>query len=123
VRFLVWVLVNALAVGAAVWLLDGISLDGDSNGENIVTLLAVGLIFGIVNTVIGTLLKVLTLPFILLTLGLLLIVINAAMLMLTNWIADGLDLAFHVDEFWWTAIWGAIIISIATMILEALTRD
>jgi putative membrane protein len=119
----VWVLINALAVGAAVWLLDGITLEGDSNGENIATLLAVGLIFGIVNTVIGTVLKLLTLPFVILTLGLLLIVINAAMLMLTSAIAGGLDLAFHVDDFWWTAIWGAIIISLAEILLEAVAGD
>jgi putative membrane protein len=118
VKFVFWVLVNALALGAAVWLLDGITLEGDSDRDKILTLLGVGLIFGIVNAVIGPIVKLLSLPFILLTLGLLIFVINAAMLMLTSKIAGELDLAFHVDQFWWTAIWGSIIISIATTFLE-----
>jgi putative membrane protein len=118
-----WVLANALALGAAVWLLDGITLEGDSGSEKLLTLLVVALIFGIVNTVIGPIVKLLSLPFIILTLGLLLIVINAALLMLTSWLAGLLDLGFDVDHFFWTAIWGAIIISIVSMILSILTPE
>jgi putative membrane protein len=123
VRFLLWVVVNALAVGAAVWLLDGITLTGDSDGEKIGTLVAVAFIFGIINAVVRPLVKLLALPFIVLTLGLLIFVINAAMLMLTSKIASGLDLGFHVDQFWWTAIWGAVIISIVSMVLGILEPD
>ena len=120
-RFVLWVLVNALALGAAVWLLDGITLSGDSDTKKALTLLAVALIFGVINTVIAPIVKLLSLPFIILTLGLLLIVINAFMLMLTSWLADLFDLGFHVDDFFWTAIWGAIIISIVSWILSLLT--
>ena len=56
---------------------------------------------------------------IILTLGLVLFVINAFMLLLTSWIADKLDLGFHVDGFW-TALWGSIVISICSVVLEAL---
>jgi len=123
VKFLLWVLVNALALGAAVWLLDGITIGGDSDRDKILTLLGVALIFGVVNAVIRPVVKLLALPFIIVTLGLLIFVINAAMLMLTSKIAGELDLDFHVDQFWWTAIWGAIIISIATTVLGILEPD
>lgn len=122
-KFVLWVLVNALALGAAVWLLDGITIAGDSDRDKVLTLLGVALIFGVVNAIVAPVVKLLSLPFIILTLGLLIFVINAAMLMLTSKIAGELDLAFHVDEFWWTAIWGAVIISVTTTILDVLTPD
>jgi putative membrane protein len=123
VKFVLWVLVNALALGAAVWLLDGITIDASSDRDKILTLLGVGLVFGIVNAVIRPIVKFLSFPFIVLTLGLLIFVINAAMLMLTSKIAGQLDLGFHVDHFWWTAIWGSIITSIATTFLQIVEPD
>lgn len=118
-----WVIVNALALGAAVWLLDGITLTGESDSDKVLTLLGVALIFGVVNAVVRPVVKLLSLPFIILSLGLLIFVINAAMLMLTSKIADSLDLGFNVDEFWWTAILGAIIISIASALLSVVEPD
>ena len=122
-KFLLWVIVNALALGAAVWLLDGITLTGETDSDKILTLLGVGLIFGLVNAVVRPVVKLLALPFIILSLGLLIFVINAAMLMLTSKIAGSLDLGFHVDEFWWTAVLGAIIISIASALLSVVEPD
>ena len=122
-KFALWVLASALALGAAVWLLDGITLEGDSDQDKILTLLGVALIFGVINAVVRPVVKLLSLPFIILTLGLLIFVINAAMLMLTSKIAGELDLGFHVDEFWWTAIWGAVIISVVGTILDVLEPD
>ena len=118
-RFLIWVVVNALAIAAAAWLLDGITVTGDTELARVVTMLVVGLIFGLVNTFVTPVVKLLSLPFILLTLGLLIFVINALMLLLTSWIAGLLGVGFHVDGFW-TAVWGAIIVSIAGWILELL---
>ena len=63
--------------------------------------------------------NLISLPLIVLTLGLMLLVVNALMLMLTSGIAGGLNLGFHVDGFW-TALWGSIVISIASMVLEAI---
>ena len=122
-KFILWVLTNALALGAAVWLLDGITLDGDTDRDKVLTLLGVALIFGVINAVVRPVVKLLSLPFIILSLGLLIFVINAAMLMLTSKIAGELDLGFHVDQFWWTAILGAVIISVASMLLSALEPE
>jgi len=117
-RFLLWVVVNALAVGVATALLDGIELTGGTTGEQVVTLLVVGLVFGVIDSVVAPVVKLLSLPFILLTLGLLLFVINAFMLMLTGWVAEQLGLGFSVDGFW-TALLGAVVITIASWFLEA----
>jgi len=117
-RFVLWVTVNALALAAATALLDGIELTARSTEDQIITMVLVALVFGVINAVIAPVVKLLSLPFIILTLGLLLLVINALMLMLTGWVAERLDLGFRVEGFW-TAVLGAIIVTIATWILEA----
>lgn len=121
-RFVLWVVVNALALAAATALLDGIELSARSTEDQIVTMVIVALVFGVINAVIAPVVKLLSLPFIILTLGLMLLVINALMLMLTGWVADQLDLGFRVEGFW-TAVLGAIIVTIATWILEAVFPD
>jgi putative membrane protein len=118
VKLLVRIAVNALALGAAAWLLDGIRVRGHDTGRQALTLLAVGVVFGLVNAVIAPIVKTLSLPFIILTLGLLLLVINALMLLLTSRIAEALDLGFRVDGFG-TAVLGSIVISIVGAVLGA----
>jgi len=118
-KFLIWLVVNALALGAATWLLDGITLEGDTDTDQVVTLLIVGAIFGVITSFIRPIVNLLSLPLIILTLGLMLLVVNALMLMLTSWVAEQLDLGFHVDGFW-TALFGSIVISIASLVLESL---
>jgi len=117
VRILTRVVVNALALAAAAWLLAGIYVTGATTGTKLLHLLLVAVIFGVVNTFVSPVVKLLSLPFIILTLGLLIFVINALMLMLTGWLSTQFGLGFHVDGFW-TAVLGAIIISIVTWGLE-----
>lgn len=121
-KFLLWVLVNAGALAIATWLLDGIRLTGGSDEDQLITLVLVALIFGVINAVIGPVIKLLSLPFIILTLGLLLLVINALLLMLTSSVSRELGLGFHVDGFW-TAVFGAIIVTVSTWVLEAVLPD
>jgi putative membrane protein len=119
VRFLVWVSVNALALAAATWLLSGITLTADTEGARVVTLVLVALVFGVVNAVVRPVVRLLSLPFIIITLGLLIFVINALMLLLTSWLSRQLGLGFHVDNLW-SAILGGLVVMVATWILEAL---
>jgi putative membrane protein len=121
-RFLLWVTVNALALAAATALLDGIRLTGATTEDKVVTLVVVAIIFGLVNAVVRPVVKLISLPFIILTLGLLVLVINALMLMLTGWLSGQLTLGFRVDGFW-TAVLGGIVIMIATWVLEAVFPD
>ena len=115
--FLVRVVVNAIALGVACWLLPDISLTGATTTEGVLRLLLVAVVFGLVNAVVRPVVKLLSLPFILLTLGLLIFVINALMLMLTGWLSEQLGLGFSVDGFW-TAVVGALIISLVSWGLE-----
>jgi putative membrane protein len=117
VRILIWVVVNALALAAAAGLLTGITLTGQTDTERAVTLVLVALVFGVVNAVVRPVVKVLSLPFIILTLGLLIFVINALMLLLTSWLSGQLGLGFHVTGFW-TAVVGAVIVAVTTWMLE-----
>ncbi len=121
-RLLLRVVVNALALAAAAWLLDGIRVHGTEVADQAMTLLLVGLVFGLVNAFVAPVIKVLSLPFIILTLGLLLVVINALMLLLTTRIAEAFDLGFEVDGFG-NALVGSIIISIVSAVLSGLTKD
>jgi putative membrane protein len=118
VRFLIWVVVNALALAAAAWLLDGIEVTGATTQDRIITLVLVALIFGVVNAIVEPIVKLFSLPLIILTLGLFLLVINAAMLLFTGWLSAQFGLGFSVAGFW-TALLGGIIITVATWILEA----
>jgi putative membrane protein len=117
VTFLIRVVVNALALAAATWLLDGISVSGRTALDEAGTLLLVGVIFGVVNAIVRPIIMLLSLPFILLTLGLLIFVINAFMLLLTGWLAGLFGLGFHVDSFW-SAVLGAIVVTVATWVIE-----
>jgi len=121
-RLVAWLVVNALALGLAIWLFEGITLRGATTTDRVLTLIVVGGIFGLVNSLLKPVIKLLSLPFIVLTLGLLLLVINALMLMLTSWIAGQLGLHFHVAGFG-VAFVGSIVISIALIVLNALVPD
>jgi putative membrane protein len=121
-KFVLWLVVNAVALGAAAWLLGGITLTAATTGDRVVTLLVVGAIFGVITSVVRPIVNLLSLPLIILTLGLMLIVTNALMLLLTSTVADSFGLEFHVDGFW-TAVLGAIVISIVSMVVESLLPD
>jgi putative membrane protein len=124
VRFLTWLLTSAVALAVAAQLFDGIRFDGPTSGvaevqHKLLPLLLVALILGVVSALVKPVLKVLSIPFIILTLGLFLLVINALMLLLTGWLADVLDVGFEVDGFW-TAVVGAIVITVVTWVVDAL---
>ncbi|UYQ63248.1 phage holin family protein [Streptomyces peucetius] len=121
-NFLVKTIANAGALWVAVWLLQDITLTGDSTGKKAWTLILVALLFGLVNFLVKPVVKLLTLPLFILTLGLITLVINALMLLLTSWLADKLDLSFHVEGFW-TAVLGGLIISIVSWALNLVLPD
>ena len=119
------VLVNGVALWVAALLLTGIrfGLPGDTVGNELVTILVVAAIFGLVNTFIKPVLKLFSLPLIIITLGLFSVVVNALMLQLTSWFADQLNVAFHVNEFFWDAVLGSIVITFVSMILNLILPD
>ena len=110
-KFLLRVIINAIAIAITANLLPGIHIVNQDLG----TLLVIGLIFGIVNALVKPLLSLLTCPFIILTLGLFILVINGAMLLLTANLSGG---RLIVDGFWW-AVGGGIIMGIVGLVLES----
>ena len=127
VRFLSWLVTTALALAVATLLIDGIYFDGPVHGQEeirhkLVPLLLVALILGVVTSFVKPILTILSIPFIIVTLGLFLVVINAAMLKLTSWLADKLDIGFHVEGFW-PALGGAIVITVVTWIVDGIFGD
>ena len=122
-KFLAWLATNAIALAVAAWLFDGIGFqEGPDWQDKIWPLLFVALILGIVNSFVSPILKFLSIPFIILTLGLFLLVINAGLLLLTGWVADKLDIGFEVSGFW-PAVGGAIVITVVTWIVDGLIGE
>ena len=122
-RFVTWLLTTAAAVAVATWLFDGIYFTGPTSRaaeikHKLIPLLVVSLIMGVVSALVKPVVTFFSIPFIILTIGLFLLVINALMLMLTAWIAGGLGIGFHVDGFW-TALGGSIVITLVGWALEA----
>jgi putative membrane protein len=113
-------LINFLALFAAAWLVKGITVEG-SDGWMVFAVMAV--ILGLVNAILRPLLKLLTCPLILLTLGLFTLVINGFTLWLSSWIAvNWFHVGFYVRDFW-AAFWGALVVSIVSLILSAVLMD
>jgi putative membrane protein len=121
-NFLVKTIANAAALAAAIWLLQDITLTGESTGKKALTLVLAALLFGLVNFLVKPVVKLLTLPLFILTLGLITLVINALMLLLTSWLADQFDLNFHVEGFW-TAVLGGLIISVVSWAMNVALPD
>lgn len=109
--FVLRILVNMAALWVATRVVPGVTHDGGW-----LPFVGVAVIFGVVNTFVGAIAKVLTFPIIIVTLGLFLLVINGLMLWLTSRISDVLMLGFHVDGFW-PAFWGALVVSIVSTLL------
>jgi putative membrane protein len=111
--FLIRVLANAVALVVAAQLIDGITLTDD-----FWSVLFAAMVFGLVNALIKPIAKLISLPIRMVTFGLFTLVINALLLMLTAWIADGLE----VDGFL-AALFGAIVVSIISWALSILVPD
>src|SRR5579862_3981684 len=105
-HFLLRLLINAAALWVATHIVPGVAYQGRWT-----SLLLVALVFGLLNASVRPLLKFVTFPLLILTLGLFTLVINAFMLWLTALVSDRLDLGFHVAGFK-SAFWGAFVISL-----------
>ena len=113
-KFLTTWLLNGLALAAAAALLGTHMSIGDGTEittERVIAVAAVAVVFTLINMFIAPVVKTLSLPFIILTLGLALLVINALLLLLTEWVTDKIDVSFFIDGFWW-ALLASIVISI-----------
>ncbi len=113
--FLLSLLINAAALWVAIQAVGGIDHRGSWW-----SLLLVALVFGVLNACVRPLLKLLSIPLLIVTLGLFIFVINALMLLLTGWVSGLLDLGFYVDGFW-SAFLGGLVVSIVSLLLSLFT--
>jgi putative membrane protein len=124
INFAIQTVINGIALWVAAWAVPGITFgEGQTTSSTIWTVAIVALIFGLVNALVRPIAALLSLPFIILTLGLFIFILNAAMLQLTSWLAGQFNLAFHVNEFFWDAIWGSLIITFVSLILGFVKRS
>jgi putative membrane protein len=108
--FLIRWAILALAFAVTSWLISGMDVSGGVWGY-----IWVSALFGIVNAIIGTFLRIVTLPLTLVTLGLFGVLVNAVLLSITDWLTGHLT----IDEFWWTAVWAAIVLALVGIIIDA----
>ncbi len=115
--FLVRLLVNAAALWVATRLVPGVTYSGA-----LLPFLGVALVFGIVNAFIRPVAKLLTLPLIIVTLGLFALIVNGLMLWLTSSLSEALGLGFHVSGFW-AAVFGSLVVSLVSTMLWIFVTD
>jgi len=120
---------RAALTGFALWIVtlvvSGVDfVGGDTTLQRIGIILVVAVIFGLVNAIIKSIVQLISIPLYILTLGLIHIVINALMLWITSWITENTThWGLYIDDFWWTAIWAAIVLSIVSWALSLIVRD
>jgi putative membrane protein len=117
-------LLRVALTGFALWivtrLVSGVDfVGGDTTLQRVGIILFVALVFGVVNAIIKPIVQIISLPLYILTLGLIHIVINALMLWITSRITEHTThWGLYIDDFWWTAIWAAIVLSIVSWVLS-----
>jgi len=116
-KFIIRWAINAVGLYAAVLIVPGIQLRGDWTG-----VLWLALILGLLNALVRPLLKFLTCPLIILTLGLFTLVINTLVLMLTSRVGQVFGIGLSVADFW-TALLGSLVISLVSVVMSVIFRD
>jgi len=122
-RFLVRLLINAVAFWLTTLIVAGVHVVPFAPGtlDTIVTYLLVALVFGIVNGVIGNLVRIVAFPLYILTLGLLALIVNALLLLLVAWLSTEAGFGLVIDTFW-SGFWGAIVLAIISWLLGIILR-
>src|SRR5271157_3931020 len=115
--FFIHLFINTIALWVATKVVSGIAYHGPWHG-----LLLVAVVFGVLNAFVRPVLKLLSFPLVILTLGLFIFVLNAFMLWLTSAAAKALDLGFVVTGFW-PALWGGLVISLINVIMSFLINN
>lgn len=123
-RFVVRLLVNSIALWLTTLIVAGVRVESYEPGETlptVLTYLLVGLIFGVVNAVIGNFIRIVAFPIYVLTLGLIALIVNGLLLLLVAWISDLIGFGLVVDGFWWGVL-GAIVLGLLSWLISVLLR-
>ncbi|TQJ49014.1 phage holin family protein [Phycicoccus sp. SLBN-51] len=117
--------VNGVALWVAALVIPGIHLgeNADQLSTRLITILLVAILFGLINAFVKPVATFFSFPFILLTLGLFTLVVNALMLELTSGLSHALGLDFDVEHFFWDSVLGALVITLVSMVLNLVLPD
>jgi putative membrane protein len=115
--------ITAVSLWIATLVISGIELTTDSVTGKVGTLLAVAVIFGIINAILRPIIKTIGCGLYVFTLGLIALIVNGLLFMLTSWIAGRLDLPFHVADFWPSAVLGALLVGVVSWVLNMVIPD
>jgi putative membrane protein len=122
-RFFVRLIINAVALWLTTLIVTGVHVVSYAAGAGptIVTYLVVALIFGIVNGIVGTFIRIVAFPLYILTLGLIALIVNTLLLLLVAWLSSLLGFGLVIDTFW-SGFWGALVLAIISWIFGLLLR-
>lgn len=123
-RFVVRVLISSFALWLTTLLVSGVTVVPYAPGETletVLTYLLVALVFGIVNGVVGNLIRIVAFPIYVLTLGLIALVVNGLLLLLVAWLTGLVGFGLHVESFWWGVL-GALVLGFFSWLIGVLLR-
>ena len=123
-RFLVSLVANAIALWLTTLIVAGVKIDPIGAGDTlevILTYLLVALVFGLVNGIIGSVIRVVAFPLYILTLGIISLFVNALLLWLVSVVTGWFGFGLVLEGFWWTVL-GALVLAILSAIIGAILR-
>ncbi len=120
---LIKIAITAVSLWIATLLVPGIRLGGDDTFAKVITLLLVAVIFGVVNAVLKPIIKLFGCGLYVFTLGLIALVVNGLLFLLVGYIAEQMSLPYEVDSFWPAAVLGAIVVAVASFVLNLVVPD
>ena len=121
--YLIRLAISAVALWIATLLISGVQLTTDSTAKKVGTIIVVAAIFGLVNMFLRPIIKTIGCGLYVLTLGLIAIIVNGLLFWLASWIAGGIDLPFHVQNFWPSAVLGALVVGVISWFLNLVVPD
>lgn len=124
-RFLIRLITTTIALWLTTLIVAGVSVVSygadDDTVALVLTYLLVGLIFGLVNSIIGNFIRIVAFPIYILTLGLIALIVNGLLLLLVAGISDLLGFGLEVDGFWW-GVWGALVLALLNWLIGIIVR-
>ncbi|WP_396289991.1 phage holin family protein [Curtobacterium sp. KT1] len=123
-RFLVRLVVNAVALWLTTLIVSGVSVTAFGDGgttATVLTYLLVAFVFGLVNAVIGTLIRIVAFPIYILTLGLISFIVNAILLLIVAGISDAFRFGLEVESFGWGIV-GAFVLAVFAWLIGLFVR-
>jgi putative membrane protein len=121
--YLIRLAVSAVALWISTLLITGVQLTTDSTAKKIGTIIVVAVIFGLINMFLRPIIKTIGCGLYVLTLGLIAIIVNGLLFWFVSWIAGGLNLPFHVENFWPSAVFGALVVGVVSWLLNLVVPD